>query len=179
MVLFKEFKNFIWSTWSKRSYWHHHSRSYTKTRISLIHTVKKMKKSELEIESISFYPNQSYSTTKTLQIKFTISGTSLKTQLPIFKEGNLEQLLQFLYKFNQAKNKVGYMVPTKSVKVWRRVISSRHWQSFLLMKSRNMVSYMFAKLLKIIFKKWFRQDRDFFGLFQEKLDVLTYSFIYH
>ena len=76
-----------------------------------------MKKSELEIESISFYPNQSYSTTKTLQIKFTISGTSLKTQLPIFKEGNLEQLLQFLYKFNQAKNKVGYMVPTKSVKV--------------------------------------------------------------
>ena len=69
-----------------------------------------MNKAELGIEkeSISFYPDQDTKSNKTLEIKFTLSGSSFKTQLPIFREGNAEQLLVFLYKFNQAKNKLGY-----------------------------------------------------------------------
>ena len=62
----------------------------------------------IEKEAISFYPDHDTKSNKTLEIKFTLSGSSFKTQLPIFREGNAEQLLDFLYEFNQAKQKLGY-----------------------------------------------------------------------
>ena len=62
----------------------------------------------IEKETISFYPNQESKPPMTLEIKFTLSGSSFKTQLPVFREGNSEELLHILYKFDQAKNKLGY-----------------------------------------------------------------------
>ena len=62
----------------------------------------------IEKESISFYVNSESKNIKTLEIKYTLSGSSFKTQLPIFREGNAEEVLNFLYEFNQAKTKLGY-----------------------------------------------------------------------
>ena len=62
----------------------------------------------IEKETISFYTNQESNPPMTLEIKFTLSGSSFKTQLPVFRKGNSEEFLHFLYKFNQAKNKLDY-----------------------------------------------------------------------
>ena len=45
---------------------------------------------------------------KTFRSKFTSSGSSFKLQLPTFKQGNAEKFLHFLYKFSEAKSKLGY-----------------------------------------------------------------------
>ena len=52
--------------------------------------------SGIENETITFYPNQSDQETKTMEIKFLLSGSSLKLQLPIFKQGTAEEFLHFL-----------------------------------------------------------------------------------
>ena len=62
----------------------------------------------VEKESISFESPQDLSTMKTMEIKFSLSGTNFKTQLPIFREGNAEEFLNFINEFNQAKTKLGY-----------------------------------------------------------------------
>ena len=62
----------------------------------------------IEKESIPFGPPQDLSTMKTLEIKFSLSGTTFKTQLPIFCEGSPEEFLNFLNEFVQAKSKLGY-----------------------------------------------------------------------
>ena len=49
----------------------------------------------------------------TVEIKYTISGSSFKTQMPIFQDGYAEDLLHFLYEFNQAKTKLGYTTGPK------------------------------------------------------------------
>ena len=74
-----------------------------------------MNESELGIEkeSIPFYKSQDTKNIKTMEIKFTLSGSSFKTQLPIFREGNVEDLLHFLYEFNQSKSKLGYTTHQK------------------------------------------------------------------
>ena len=64
-------------------------------------------------ESIPFWPPLNLSTIKILEIKFTLSGNTFKTQLPIFREGSPEEFLNFLYEFTQAKNKLGYTTHVK------------------------------------------------------------------
>ena len=61
----------------------------------------------IEKETIPFLYNKD-SDPKTIEVKYTISGSTFKTHLPTFKEGSAEQMLHFLYEFNQAKNKLGY-----------------------------------------------------------------------
>ena len=41
-------------------------------------------------------------------MKYTISGSGFKTQLPFFKGGSAEELLRFLNEFQGAKAKLGY-----------------------------------------------------------------------
>ena len=67
----------------------------------------------IEKESIPFIPTYQLSNVKTLEIKFAISGSSFKTQLPIFREGSPEEFLNFLYEFSQAKTKLGYTTHSK------------------------------------------------------------------
>ena len=62
----------------------------------------------IEKEIISFIPSYDKSKTKYMEIKYTLSNSTFKTQLPIFMEGSPEELLHFLYEFNQAKTKLGY-----------------------------------------------------------------------
>ena len=67
----------------------------------------------IEKESIPFIPTYELSNVKTLEIKFAISGSSFKTQLPIFREGSPEEFLNFLYEFTQATTKFGYTTHVK------------------------------------------------------------------
>ena len=62
----------------------------------------------IEKETIAFYPSTPNSEPKTVEIKFTLSGSAFKTQLPIFKQGNAEEILHFLHEFSEAKTKLGY-----------------------------------------------------------------------
>ena len=64
----------------------------------------------IEKESIPFGPPQNLSTVKTLEIQFSLSRTTFKTQLPIFCEGSPEEFLNFLNELSQAKAKakLGY-----------------------------------------------------------------------
>ena len=62
----------------------------------------------IEQESIPFYLTKSEKDFKTLEIKYTLSGSIFKLQLPIFKEGSPEEFLHFIHEFTQAKNKLGY-----------------------------------------------------------------------
>jgi len=62
----------------------------------------------IEKETISFYSESAKTQGKTLEVKYAISGSSFKTQLPIFQDRNAEEFLHFLYEFEQAKNKLGY-----------------------------------------------------------------------
>ena len=55
-------------------------------------------------ENIPFYPIKSERDVKTLDIKYTLSGSTFKLQLPIFKEGSPEEFLHFVHEFTQAKN---------------------------------------------------------------------------
>lgn len=59
-------------------------------------------------EAVPFIPSYDTRQTKYVEIKYTLSGSSFKTQLPIFMEGAPEQLLHFIHEFNQAKSKLGY-----------------------------------------------------------------------
>ena len=67
----------------------------------------------IEKESIPFGPPLDLSSVKTLEIKFSLSGTTFKAQLPIFREGAPEEFLNFLYEFSQAKTKLGYTTHVK------------------------------------------------------------------
>ena len=67
----------------------------------------------IEKETISFYSESSFTQGKTLEVKYAISGSTFKTQLPIFQDGNAEEFLHFLYEFEQTKNKLGYTTGPK------------------------------------------------------------------
>ena len=62
----------------------------------------------IEKETINFYPNQTQAEIKTIKIKFTLSGSSFKLQILIFKQGNSEEFLHFIHGFMQTKSKLGY-----------------------------------------------------------------------
>ena len=62
----------------------------------------------IERETIPFYSTKTETNTKFLEIKYTLSGSTFKLQLPIFKEGLPEEFLHFLHEFTQARNKLGY-----------------------------------------------------------------------
>ena len=61
----------------------------------------------IEKETISFYPTEA-SLPKSIEIKFTLSGSTFKLQLPIFNQGPAEEFLHFLHEFEAAKTKLGY-----------------------------------------------------------------------
>ena len=61
----------------------------------------------IEKETITFYPSTPNTESKTVEIKFTLSGSALKIQLPTFKQGNAEEFLHFLHEFSEAKSKLG------------------------------------------------------------------------
>ena len=59
-------------------------------------------------ETILFFPIDSSKEKKTIEIKYTLSGSSFKFQLSVFKEGTPEDFLHFLHEFSRSKNKLGY-----------------------------------------------------------------------
>ena len=61
----------------------------------------------IEKETIAFYQASPNTEPKTVEIKFTLSGSAFKIQLPTFKQGNAEEFLHFLHEFFEAKNKLG------------------------------------------------------------------------
>ena len=64
--------------------------------------------SGIEKEIIPFYPEKESKTPKTIEIKYSISGTTFKLQLPVFNEGTAEEFLHFINEFMEAKLKLGY-----------------------------------------------------------------------
>ena len=62
----------------------------------------------IEKEAISFLPQDELTKPSYIEVKYTISDSSFKTQLPIFKGGTAEEFLRFLNEFNSAKAKLGY-----------------------------------------------------------------------
>ena len=64
--------------------------------------------SGIEKEIIPFLPSSEKKKPSFLEIKYSISGTQFKKQLPIFKGGSAEELLYFQYEFMEAKAKLGY-----------------------------------------------------------------------
>ena len=62
----------------------------------------------IEREAILFLPPTEKLKTSFLEVKYTISESTFKTQLPIFKGGTAEEFLRFIYEFEHAKNKLGY-----------------------------------------------------------------------
>ena len=67
----------------------------------------------IEKEIITFYSNQEEKETKTIEIKYTLSGSYFKLPFPIFKQGNAKEFLHFLHEFLQAKTKLGYNTCSK------------------------------------------------------------------
>ena len=62
----------------------------------------------IEMEVIPFLLPTEKSKTSFLEVKYTISESTFKTQLPIFKGGTAEEFLRFIYGFDHAKSKLGY-----------------------------------------------------------------------
>ena len=55
-----------------------------------------------------FIPSDETKKPSYIEVKYTISRSDFKTQLPIFKGGSAEELLRFLNEFQGAKSKLGY-----------------------------------------------------------------------
>ena len=62
----------------------------------------------IEREAIPFLPPKEKPKPSFLEVKYNISNSTFKTQLPIFTGGSAEEFLRFMYKFNHAKTKLGY-----------------------------------------------------------------------
>ena len=62
----------------------------------------------IEKESISFIPTEESQKPSYIEVKYMISGSGFKTQLPIFKGGSAEDLLRFLNEFQSARSKLGH-----------------------------------------------------------------------
>ena len=50
---------------------------------------------------------------KLIDLKYTIGTVNFKSQLPSFSEGTAEEFLNYLHKFDQAKQKLGYTTYAK------------------------------------------------------------------
>ena len=59
----------------------------------------------IEKESISFLPSDKITKPPYIEVKYTISGSTFKIQLPIFKGDTVEEFLHFLNEFNKTKAK--------------------------------------------------------------------------
>ena len=55
-----------------------------------------------------FIPSDETKKPSYIEVKYTISGSGFKTQLPVFKGGSTEELFCFLNEFQGAKSKLGY-----------------------------------------------------------------------
>ena len=62
----------------------------------------------IKSSTFPFCPTKSDKDLKTLEIKYTLSNSVFKLQLPIFTEGTPEEFLHFIHEFTQAKSKLGY-----------------------------------------------------------------------
>ena len=91
--------------------------------------------SGIEKETIAFYPNQEEKDTKTIEIKYTSSGSSFKLQLPIFKQGNAEEFLHFIHEFLQAKIKLGYNTCAKLESGLEQLLQGNSRQEWNTIKS--------------------------------------------
>ena len=60
----------------------------------------------IEKEAIPFYPSGETTKSQFIEVKYMISGSSFKTQLPIFRGGTAKEFLLFLNEFNNAKGKL-------------------------------------------------------------------------
>ena len=91
--------------------------------------------SGIEKETIPFYSNQGEKDTKTIEIKYTLSGSYFKLQLPIFKQGNAEESLHFIHKFLQAKTKLGYNTCAKLESGLEQLLQGNSRQEWNTIKS--------------------------------------------
>ena len=64
-----------------------------------------------------------------------LSGSSFKTQLPIFRDGNAEELLHFLCEFNQAKSTLGYTTHQKLESSLEQLIQGNTWNEWYTIKT--------------------------------------------
>ena len=62
----------------------------------------------IEREAIPFLPPEEKPKPSFLEVKYNISNSTFKTQLPIFNGGSAEEFLRFMYEFSHAKAKLGY-----------------------------------------------------------------------
>ena len=62
----------------------------------------------IEREAIPFLPSTEKQKNSFLEVKYTISDSTFKTQLPIFRGGSADDCLRFLYEFENSKSKLGY-----------------------------------------------------------------------
>ena len=56
----------------------------------------------IEKEAIPVIPSDKIKKTSYIEVKYTISGSGFKTQLPVFKGGSAKELLRFLNEFQGA-----------------------------------------------------------------------------
>ena len=84
----------------KRSTGHYNQYPQSTFRLSTIYFSSKMNNTDTDfgMKSISFFPKDTSDITKILEVKYTCSGITFKTQLPIFKEGNAEEFLHYRVK---------------------------------------------------------------------------------
>ncbi len=69
--------------------------------------------SGIERETIPLIPDYEKSKIKLIDLKYTIRTSNFKAQLPSFSEGTVEEFLNFLHEFEQAKQKLGYTTYAK------------------------------------------------------------------
>ena len=92
----------------------------------------------IERETIPFYPTKLERDIKTLEIKYTLSGSVFKLQLPIFKEGSSEKFLHFIHEFTKAKNKLGYGNSQKSESGLEQLLQGNARQEWNTIKSTTL-----------------------------------------
>ena len=90
--------------------------------------------SGIEKEIISFYPDKEKKHPKTIEIKYTISGSTFKLQLPVFNEGSAEEFLHFIHEFLEAKSKLGYNTVQKLESGLEQVLQGNARQEWTTIK---------------------------------------------
>ena len=62
----------------------------------------------IEKEAITFIPSDEIKKSSYIEVKYTMSGSGFKTQLPAFKGRSAKEVLRFLNEFQGAKVNLGY-----------------------------------------------------------------------
>ena len=93
----------------------------------------------IEKDAIPFIPSYDMIETKHLEIKYTLSSSTFKTQLPIFMEGLVpEELLHFLDEFNQDKSKRGYSNYQKLDSGLKQILQGNAYLNHLQLTIKNL-----------------------------------------